>query len=209
MAKRDSITTPIGVAVYPHLNRPDTKFNADGDYSVKLRLTAEDAESLVEKIDQAVEDNFAKVKKDNPKKKVKKSDFLPYDTDEETGEITLSFKLNAVGKNSKTGETWKNTVKLFDAKGKPTKAKVGGGSRVRVAAEINPYYTPTIGAGVSLRLKAVQIEELMQGGDATSYGFDEIEDGFDAADVEDDDFETTDTEEGPSEGEDGDEDYDF
>ena len=123
--------------------------------------------------------------------------------------MTLSFKLNAVGKNSKTGETWKNTVKLFDAKGKPTKVKVGGGSRIRVSAEINPYYTPTIGAGVSLRLKAVQIEELMQGGDATSYGFDEIEDGFDASEHEDEDLETTSTEEGSNEGDDGDEDYDF
>ena len=71
MAKRDNITTPTGVAVYPHLKRPDTKFNPDGDYSVKLRLPAEDAESLVEKIDEAVENNFAKVKKDNPKKKIK------------------------------------------------------------------------------------------------------------------------------------------
>lgn len=210
MAKKDRITTPVGVAVYPHLNRPDTKFNSDGEYKVKLRLSAEEAEEIVNKIDEAVEKSLEKAKKDNPKKKnIKQSGFIPYETDEETGDVELSFKLNAVGKNSKTGETWKNSPKLFDAKGKPTKVKVGGGSRIRISAELNPYYTPTIGAGVSLRLKAVQIEELMQGDDATSYGFDEIEDGFDASDAEDDDFETTDSEESQNEGEDGNGDYDF
>ena len=40
------ITTPIGTAVYPHLNEPDTKFEDDGVYTTQLRLTAEEADTI-------------------------------------------------------------------------------------------------------------------------------------------------------------------
>ena len=32
------IVSPRGIAVYPWLNRPDTKFSADGDFKVTLKL---------------------------------------------------------------------------------------------------------------------------------------------------------------------------
>jgi len=43
-----------------------------------------------------------------------------------------------------------------------------------------PYYTAMAGAGVSLRLRAVQVVKLVQGGsgDASGFGFDEIKDGY-------------------------------
>jgi len=44
-----------------------------------------------------------------------------------------------------------------------------------------PYYTAMAGAGVSLRLKAVQITKLVEGGagaGAKGHGFDEIKDGY-------------------------------
>jgi len=57
---------------------------------------------------------------------------------------------------------------------------------VKVAFQLNPFYTAQIGAGIGLRLKAVQVIDLIepQGGSASSYGFGE-EDGyeFDGEDV--------------------------
>ena len=48
-------------------------------------------------------------------------------------------------------------------------------------AAMIPYYTAMAGAGVSLRLKAVQITKLVEGGagaGAKGHGFDEIKDGY-------------------------------
>jgi len=50
---------------------------------------------------------------------------------------------------------------------------------MKVSAELIPYYTAMAGAGVSLRLRAVQITKLVEGGsgNAKGYGFGE-EDGY-------------------------------
>ena len=46
--KRDKVTvvkgvTPAGEALYPRLTEPDTKFNPEGMYSVKLKLPSDDS----------------------------------------------------------------------------------------------------------------------------------------------------------------------
>ena len=38
-ARNPRYVTQVGVAIYPHLVEPDTKFNAEGEYKVKLRLS--------------------------------------------------------------------------------------------------------------------------------------------------------------------------
>ena len=40
--KLERLTTPIGKAVWPYLNNPDTKFDEDGVYKVTLRLDQDD-----------------------------------------------------------------------------------------------------------------------------------------------------------------------
>ncbi len=52
-----NVTTPKGVLVYPHLNKADTKFDTHGVWRANLRLTAEDAQSLKQTIDDAIEAN--------------------------------------------------------------------------------------------------------------------------------------------------------
>jgi hypothetical protein len=68
---------------------------------------------------------------------------------------------------------------LFDAKGKPvvTDIKIGTGNR-QGELRVVPFVSP-IGAGASLRLKGVQIIELVEwgSGNADYYGFGE-EEGF-------------------------------
>ena len=44
------------------------------------------------------------------------------------------------------------------------KEQVWSGSEMKVSADMIPYYTAMAGAGVSLRLKAVQITKLVEGG---------------------------------------------
>ena len=55
-----TITTPAGVARYPHLNRPDTKFDEIGVYKVNLELTAEEAEPFISQVEALLAEFFPK-----------------------------------------------------------------------------------------------------------------------------------------------------
>lgn len=183
--------TDVGVAIYPYLTKPDTKFNADGEYKVKLRLkpdsTIRDAKGkevadvqsfiddmMIKAVEKAKQENKGRIKEGEP----------PYTIDDETGDLLVNFKLKAQVK-PKDGEPFSQKPALFDAKGKPiTPESIWGGSKIKVSFEVVPFYTKMAGAGVTLRLKAVQVLELVtggSGGSAESYGFGE-EEGYEADD---------------------------
>lgn len=189
MAKKTFIVTPAGRAVFPHLHAADTKFDKAGVYSTKLSLAPSgERDSLVKLLEVALAESLAEAKKaaKNPAeaKKIKQAD-LPWseemDTEgNETGNLVFNFKLKASGKTKEKVE-FTQSPKLFDAKGNPLPqgTKIGGGSTLKVAFEINKFYTAAVGAGVSLRLKAVQVLDLKtwEGGNASTYGFGQ-EEGF-------------------------------
>jgi hypothetical protein len=181
--KAPRFVTPTGVAQYPHLTKPDTKFNPDGEYKVSLELDAHAAEEIVSFLDEQFEQAVASAKKENPGKKIKEGD-VPYSVNEENGKVTVRFKLKAKV-TPKKGEPWDQKVAIFDAKGQPItgEIKIGGGTKMKVSYELVPYYTAIAGAGISLRVRAVQIIELVEygsGAQAGSFGFGE-EDGYEAA----------------------------
>lgn len=183
-AKNPRYTTPAGIAQYPYLTKPDTKFNPDGEYRLKLEIPGAAAQDIVTFLDEQHEASIAKAKKENPGKKIKEGS-ASYEVDDDSGKVTVSFKLKAKV-TPKNGEPFEQRPAIFDAKGKPIQgeAKIGGGSKVKVAYELVPYYTAIAGAGVSLRLKAVQVIDLVEfsgGASADSYGFGE-EDGYEAED---------------------------
>lgn len=197
MASRSALVTPRGRAIYPHLNTPDTKFKAEGEYTCKLAVPTAIAEDIIAQIDaahaeaqkSAIEEINTKAKAKNPKAKpvtsVKEAN-LPYKLNPENDEETLfNFKMKASFKG-KDGSMVSMRPALFDAKGKALSkdVKVGGGSVLRVSFEPASFYTATVGAGVTLRLKAVQVIELRSfgGGTADSFGF-EAEEGFVAEDA--------------------------
>ncbi len=166
MADRlEKITTPKGVAMYPWLNKPDTKWSTEGVYKLSLAVPNDDKEciELCEKIREAFVDEFGN-------KKLAKAIF-PFKDDGE-GNIVFSFKS-------------KKQPRLFNAKGQPLKntedLKVGGGTIAKVAASINPY-DKGINTGVSLYLNAVQIIELVEFGSKSMFGEEEgsfVSDGSD------------------------------
>ena len=170
--------SPLGVAVYPYLHKPDTKFNPDGDYKTTLRIAKADAKDIIKLIDEAIVASTNHVKK-NGSKSVKTAN-PPYKTDE-NGDYLINFKLKAKVNNKKTGNSWTQKPALFDATGKPIAKDtiVWGGSEMKVSYELVPYHTTLVGAGVSLRLKAAQILKLVsgEGAAASSYGFAK-EEGF-------------------------------
>lgn len=191
MAKKNrlpskSITTPAGTAEWPHLHAPDTKFDEGGfgNYNTGLILSAQDAQPLIEAVEEIQAATMQAVKEDKGKKP-KAAPYEPY-TENEDGTYTFQFKMKAGGVR-KDGSTWEMRPKLFDAKGGriPEGTRIGGGSTMKVAADVGGYSAP-FGVGVTLRLNAVQVIKLEQWGgkSADDFGFGE-EDGFVAS--EDDD----------------------
>jgi hypothetical protein len=187
MAKKE-IITPIGVFKYAHLNKPDTKFNADGEYKVTLILDKDEdsTKALIKKLDalhkEAFEAGVEQFEEANGKAKAawkKKgitepvlNDYYDDEVDDEgnpTGNIELKFKTKAQFKDRKTGEMKKKTVPLIDGKGQtiPTKKRplVYGGTEGRIAFATNAAFIPK-GADVYLGLyiNSVQITKLVSGG---------------------------------------------
>lgn len=211
--KKPTLKTPTGTAVYPWLDTPDTKYKAEGEYRTKLILPLEAARGLIEEIDRQAEEavraaKAAVVKTARNKKEEKallercKPAPAPYrliedDDGNETGEVELSFKTKALVKPKK-GDPFRVKPAMFDARGNEIKPPLPlrGGSKIKVAFQIIPFYTAMVGAGVTLRLQAVQVIEAVTtggGGSAASFGF-EAEDGYEfdpndvAAAVEDDEI---------------------
>ena len=161
MKKRNvRFTTEAGTAQWPHLNSPDTQFDQDGVYHVSLRISKDDAEPLMTLMSDTVNEFTA-----SGKAKSKKLAPLPVkdvedDDGNPTGDVQIKFKLRAVGK--KGSDTWEQRPALFDASGKPMTENIGSGSTIKVGCEVIPYSTAMAGTGVTLRLKAVQVLQLVE-----------------------------------------------
>ena len=175
-----NIETKISVTgsfIYPHLVRPDVKFNAEGEYKVTLKVKKSDAIEMVKVLDQALVDSLADAEKKNKGKKVKEAP-KPYAV--EGDNVFFKYKMKASGTNKKTSEKFVQRPALFDAKKNPIPngTSIWGGSLGKIAYQLVPYYVPAIGAGVSARLKAVQITKLVEGSGSTSSDLFKKEDGF-------------------------------
>ena len=57
----------------------------------------------------------------------------------------------------------------------PIDELIGAGSKIKVSYYMRPFYVPRLGAGVTLRLKAVQVLHLVR--HESDFGF-EIEDDY-------------------------------
>ena len=187
--KLPQLVTPKGIALYPRINKPDTKFNKDGVFSLKLKVSEKDPETVkfLAKLKEIEKDAYPKECEKQKKKNLKRGEspikVEKDDNDEPTGNLIISTKQNAKIKAA-DGSTIDMRVAVFDAKQQPIppSIKVGGGSVCRAAIEVAPYYTATAGFGLTLRLKAVQVIELVEytgERSADSYGFD-AEEGYEA-----------------------------
>jgi hypothetical protein len=203
--KLPTFTTPKAATKWVTLNKPSTNFKAEGEYQVVIILpeASDEAQALVSKLTEAHTAAVAAAKQElakDPKKKAELKNMkvadLPFskdldkDTGDETGNLKFNFKAKASGVRKADKSEWHFRPPVYDAKGKPMSdaVKIFAGSVVKVAYQLNPFYTTKVGAGISLKLQAVQVIELRSGAgrDAAAYGFGQ-EDGFDSSDSEDGD----------------------
>ena len=152
--------SPIGRAKYPHLNEPDTAFDADNPkFKTELVLSAKDAQPFIDQINKASEEVHGK----QPAGKVR----FPFTKDEETGEV--SFKFNS-----------KYAAKFCDTNGQvitqSSLPKIGAGSSLIVSGVINVYEVNK-NKGVGLLMDGVQIIDVVEYGGGNGVTFDAVEGG--------------------------------
>ncbi|MET3601144.1 hypothetical protein [Martelella mangrovi] len=194
--------TPAVTFIYPKLNEPDTKYKEEGEFSVKAVLTRDEAAPFIEELRPVYEAAEAEARERLGEMKpaqVKKLEakgitfsmnplFSPvYDEEgDETGEVEFKFTMKASGvvrKGPKAGQPWSRRPALFDAKGAPLRSSVAiwGGTVGKVAFTPSPYFVDgTLTGGLALRLSAVQVIDLVSGGQrsAAGFGFSKEEGGY-------------------------------
>jgi len=190
MAK--TLTTPVGEGSWLHITEPDKKWTPVA-FKASLTLGAKEAAGLVEKLTPFLEDKMEEMKESHPKKKWVK--YEPWedeigDDNAATGRVTFKFKQNAEI-TTKTGEVFKQKIVIYDSGSRtaPPKPidlgtkKVSNGSQVAISFE--PFAYPnnsTSQVGISLRLKAVQIVEMIEYIPGGAASFETFENGFQGED---------------------------
>lgn len=182
------ITTPACRFVFPKLVEPETKFDPAGAYKVLGALDVEAAAEMSQQLDTLLNNHKASLKAQAPAQSFKLAD-LPFGFEEVDGKpcFVVKTKMKASGVE-RDGRRWTAAPALFDAKGQPirdreTLRNMWSGTTGRISFDACPFYNAAIGAGITLRLRAVQVIDLVQsGGNAESYGFGE-EEGYSASDT--------------------------
>jgi hypothetical protein len=220
MAKRPEkkkLFTPIGPFKYAHLNKPDTRYKDEGEYSVVVALDKDTKETkafiknmqtLVDEQKEAAEEGWdnatPKQKAAWKKKGIKAPVIVPFydeeldDEGDPTGRILVRFKTRA-SFTDKDGKTTKKVVPLVDGLGQIIPAKkrplVYAGTEGRVAFGYGTVFiAKDAETYLTFYLNQVQITKLVSGGGATS--------AFGA--VDDSDFSADELEEWEGNADDGD-----
>ncbi len=174
-----------GTAMWAKVFEPDTKFNPDGDYTINLQMPVAEATPMCEKLDEIVQAKFDEAIEKDPRLKNTlttqccSNPVYDRDTGDDTGNVEFKFKLKAKVRK-RDGTTYEQQPAVVDSKRVPLTKEtlIGNGSKVKIAFEPVSYVMPsTKKAGVSLRLKAVQVIDLVEYGNSATSVFDE-EDGY-------------------------------
>jgi hypothetical protein len=176
--------TPVGELLYPWLNEADTRYTPTGVFQTKLRLSFEQAQDLIAQMERIRDAKFAEL---DPQKSATYSKKDVYDvvfteppegaTEEEkaafvpepTDFVEFKCKLNKVVQ-PKEGDAFEQSVILIDKDEQPLTVNVWSGSKARIRGQVVPWANAAQKqVGVTLRMKAVQVIDLVTG-EGSSWG---------------------------------------
>lgn len=161
--------SPKGIAVFPALIRPDTRYNPEGNYKTGLVVSEEEVEDLKEMCKEAFTDEFGKKKKlSDAQMPYKKHSVKEGDDYVETEDWVINFST-------------KKQPKFFDAKGNMISpediAKLGGGSKLRCKGAIGAYNAGGK-VGVKIYLNEVQVIKYVEYNGGGFQADEDEDDGF-------------------------------
>ena len=147
-------TTPVGVANYPYIFKADTQFEKAGVFSVKLVLNDEDAKPIIKLYEETLK---VRQQKENTDKRSAHNQYKVL----KGGGIEFKFKL----KNKVTmrdGTDFEQRPKILNAdKTIAQEQPVYSGSKMKIAFQAVSWHNNLQGVGVTLRMKAVQLIEVI------------------------------------------------
>ena len=172
------ITTPKGKAVWPRIDTPDTKFDEDGVYSCKLHVSEGDFKAFEAIVKPQLDAAYAAECSRQGKDKVRMAASSPLRINDD-GDYEIYAKQKAKV-HTKSKGTLEFTIAAVDSQGKKIEMpKIGSGSTLKMAVEVNTWFVPSQGFGYTLRLRAVQVLDLIEyGGGSSSFGFGAEADGY-------------------------------
>jgi hypothetical protein len=167
--------TPRMEAIWPKVIVPETKFDSAGVYEIRGKVFPEHEAGFLEEMQERYDLAYQQTCHENYKTQLSR-EAPPWKVDKD-GRTIFKFKLKAGGVSD--GVSWENKPPvLYDAGGTritdASHLKIGNGSIVRVFFQIRPYFVQK--AGITLRLKGVQILKLVDYDQAAAWGI-EPEDG--------------------------------
>lgn len=166
--KKQKYNSPVGIAGYSWLNKPDTKFNDDGVFTTKLILEGDDAVAFKSTIDGLVDAAWDELTEGwTEGKKGKHTKFHPYkmeedDECEETGRLIFNFKQNAIIRTKK-GEVIEIKIPLYDRFGRKTNKAIYPGSKIEIEFSTRGWVqAKNKEIGITLDLSAVLVREFAE-----------------------------------------------
>ena len=167
MTKPLILTTPKGIAKWPYLIEPDIEFNPDGLFHTKLSCKKSESVNIKKAIDDMIAQEIKKQHDKDPNKAITKS--LPYT--EEGDDIVFIFKMKASGVRKSDKKTFTQEPNIVNADLTPfdKSLKIWGDSILKITFEPYSWNMP-IGIGCTLRLKTVQVLELVTGKSSNTLG---------------------------------------
>lgn len=194
----EAFTSPVGEAVFPWITKADTEYSATGVFKTDLSVPFEAAQDFIAKLEKARADFIATLPIGKQESLTPRPVYFdeytrpeyPEDaTDDEkkalrdawvgepTGNVLFRFKLNA-HVDTDDGGFDQAPVVVDAASGEKVTDAVFGGSVIRVRGQIVPYTNNAAATvGVTLRMKAVQVIEIVSGGGDGSFWTDFGNDG--------------------------------
>ena len=169
MTKPLILTSPKGKAIFPHLTEADYKFKPEGEYHVKLECLKSESVSITASIGSLIAKLMKEQHDRNPNQQITKAP-LPYELVDD--KVVFNFKMKASGTRRDNFKTFTQQPVLVNADLTPlgNDVQIWGDSKLRITFEPHAYISSAIGLGVTLRLKTVQVIELVTGKGSNTLG---------------------------------------
>ena len=172
MANPTYINLPKGVARFPSLHRPDTKFNELGVYKANVAVPLQEAEAVMTKLQAIAKAELGKAlpKSDNSLWKMEIDD-----NGDETGMVM--FKASVKNIQRKDGDIWDRKPKQYDTDLNIVNEVIFGGSELIVNCEVRVWEFSGK-KGISLQPRQVQIIKLVGPSSDNENPFEKMDGGF-------------------------------